>query len=435
MRPDIPGRAGDHREQLVLRYIRALDEGNADGIDSVLAAAEHDPALDRLIAEVNQEVYEQAALSPLAPDAATVRALLRRHLPSAFPEPDHDAPPTIGEIAARLVAERRVPEADQVASQGLLASTRPLPARLTRAGISALATEVGAALSERYWARFRDAAIAASMRRAHRHAQLAATRLARERPAGYAFAPPAARPVVDVSAAVRRVYAGAGLDVERAGVGIAPLPELLASQPIVVAEIARLTYRRAAEYLLRELGLTIEPPTQADVRLSGFLFCLLHNGTLYGCIVVNADDPVVRRRFSLAHELGHYVCHFLPLVHSGSASVVAWEGLTYSSDDEDALPAGHLSASEAVETLSAAQSAAIGPWAEEQANAFAAELLVPERACRLGVERYAAWRRQPALLVRRLAGEFLVSRQAMQRRLVTLGLIDPPPGGRGRGAG
>jgi Zn-dependent peptidase ImmA (M78 family) len=66
----------------------------------------------------------------------------------------------------------------------------------------------------------------------------------------------------------------------------------------------------------------------------------------------------------------------------------------------------------------------LGPKAEDEANATAAELLMPESAVRAGFERYRSWSHQRTVVVHRLADEFLVSRQAMQRRLYSLGLLD-----------
>jgi hypothetical protein len=312
----------------------------------------------------------------------------------------------------------------------LLDSVLPLPPVLSRSALRQVATQLGTRLSERYWQRFRDAAIAAAMGRAHEHVQLAATRQVRERPSRYAAAEPPVllRAPADVGAAVRRVYADAGRDVERAPVAIAPLDELIASYPIRVDEVPRLSYRRAAELLTRQTGRAIEVPADGDRALAGFLYCLLAEGTLYGCILVNRDDSVTRRRFSKAHELGHYVMHFLPLLERGltgrgAGALVLWEGLIYDSDDEAALPAGHRGEVSGMETIASAWTTALGAEAEREANQFAAEVLLPEGACHAAVAR-AAGRFAGSALARRLAGDFLVSQQAMRRRLTELGLIE-----------
>jgi hypothetical protein len=78
-------------------------------------------------------------------------------------------------------------------------------------------------------------------------------------------------------------------------------------------------------------------------------------------IEVNADDPVVRQRFSVAHELGH---HFLGTQHGD------------------------------------------GRLAEQEANAFAGELLVPGQMLRSAIEQTAD--------TRKLATLFKVSRQVLE---------------------
>jgi predicted Zn-ribbon and HTH transcriptional regulator len=78
-------------------------------------------------------------------------------------------------------------------------------------------------------------------------------------------------------------------------------------------------------------------------------------------IEVNAEDPAVRQRFSVAHELGH---HFLRTEHGD------------------------------------------GPLAEQEANAFAGELLVPGHMLRSAIEQTAD--------TRELATLFKVSRQVLE---------------------
>ena len=75
---------------------------------------------------------------------------------------------------------------------------------------------------------------------------------------------------------------------------------------------------------------------------------------------------------------------------------------------------------------------------EDEANQFAAELLMPGPACRELAARYrGTFARRPAVLVRRMANDFLVSQEAMRRRLTGLALLqgpdsgDPPAAGRG----
>lgn len=101
----------------------------------------------------------------------------------------------------------------------------------------------------------------------------------------------------------------------------------------------------------------------------------------------NPRDARVRRRFTIAHELGHYALGHL---ENGSKKF------------RD--PASNFS------------SRAI-PWEEREANQFAAELLMPA-----GTLKYAVNQRRIADLAR-LAVAFGVSQVAMGYRLSNLGLL------------
>lgn len=96
-----------------------------------------------------------------------------------------------------------------------------------------------------------------------------------------------------------------------------------------------------------------------------------------GVIFVNKNDLSVRKRFTVAHELGHY------FLHEGKAMVSFRGGR---GDDET------------------------------EANRFAAELLMPEDLVRKD------HRGRPAVIPRSMAEVFQVSTSAMEIRLEQLGL-------------
>jgi len=106
-------------------------------------------------------------------------------------------------------------------------------------------------------------------------------------------------------------------------------------------------------------------------------------------IWVRRDEPGPRRRFTVAHEIGHH------LLHSDGAAVLC-------------RPAD-------VETAQASERAR-----EREANRFAAELLMPE-----AMVREAADRDGPDPIA--LAARFGVSDVAMGFRLVTLGYLQTLP--------
>jgi Zn-dependent peptidase ImmA (M78 family) len=124
--------------------------------------------------------------------------------------------------------------------------------------------------------------------------------------------------------------------------------------------------------------------------LSGVLFRDQQGRQVIG---VNALHAPVRQRFTIAHELGHLRLH------------------------EDALYVDGLVRRDGKSSL------ALDPQ-EIEANSFAAELLMPrnlvvkELASRVPEGAVA----DPAKLLRRLAQDFGVSEQALQFRLVNLGV-------------
>lgn len=106
-----------------------------------------------------------------------------------------------------------------------------------------------------------------------------------------------------------------------------------------------------------------------------------------------AGSSPERRRFTIAHEIGHWVCH----VREGRGGEIECR----------IDPA----ASAAVKGLSDAR--------EREANVFAASLLMPEVVVR------SAW--DPGVGVAGLRALFGVSEPAMAWRLYNLGLVDDPP--------
>jgi Zn-dependent peptidase ImmA (M78 family) len=120
-------------------------------------------------------------------------------------------------------------------------------------------------------------------------------------------------------------------------------------------------------------------------------------------IGVNASDVDVRQRYTIAHELGHL------FLHPGRDVWVDRNVRVNFRNAESGLAINRE---------------------EIQANAFAAELLMP--ASWVMTEANTRVRTRQAQNVRQLvdglASRFFVSRRAMEYRLINLGLIDPEPG-------
>jgi Zn-dependent peptidase ImmA (M78 family) len=125
--------------------------------------------------------------------------------------------------------------------------------------------------------------------------------------------------------------------------------------------------------IAKVLGLKVWESSQLPERVAGKLF-RDEKGLQYN-IVIRAQDPVVRKRFTVAHELAHFLLH------------------------------RHLFAAELVDdTL---YRSGLATPVEAQANAFAADLLMPWHLLMPVIDRPAS----------ELASMFQVSEQAMKIRL------------------
>lgn len=144
------------------------------------------------------------------------------------------------------------------------------------------------------------------------------------------------------------------------------------------------------EGLAIRLGVRVlRKPLEADV--SGILVM----GAGQATIVVNIDHHPHRQRFSIAHELAHYV------LHRDGATVFVDSTLTFYRD----------------------QRSSDGVYAQEiEANAFAAALLMPEPLVRRCIaEEQLDFHDE--LAAARLAARLGVSQQALAIRLARLNLV------------
>lgn len=115
-------------------------------------------------------------------------------------------------------------------------------------------------------------------------------------------------------------------------------------------------------------------------------------------ILVNSDHHLNRQRFTIAHEFGHY------LMHRDISNIFFDEALVFFRDQE---------ASEGTK------------YQEIEANAFAAELLMPEYLLKQMVRESPvdAFDDREESLLSKTAKKFQVSVQALTIRLTKLGLI------------
>ena len=198
-----------------------------------------------------------------------------------------------------------------------------------------------------------------------------------------------------VLAAIQRAFVQARLPWPEARPGPAPLRDLIAAFNLTHDEVPKLCKAKVAN-AFEKAG--IDPPEEYwknSTPLAGFLFANADGGY----ILVNRDDPVPRRRFTAAHELGHFLLHFRQ-------------------DETDPI-GGYLQEDESIAETEEEELATM----ERQANLFAAELLMPEVACRrIATETMGKAGHSPAYLEHKMMGELLVSRQAARWRIRELKL-------------
>jgi len=233
-----------------------------------------------------------------------------------------------------------------------------------------------------------------------------------------------------IADAIHLVYREAGVPDpgERGGAAITPLDTLLAAFPLCCAEVPGLSRISAVLHLQRLappfVAATPVPMDGDDGPLAGFLYAAPVEREPWGAILVERRDIVERRRFSVAHELGHYLLHFCPLVAhldtDGHTSFV--EGLGYprhASRSSDEVSGSPLPEARLLLTEDQPPAEELRARLEQEANAFAAALLMPEPVCQRLVARFGG----SLSSAKRLASELLVSPAAMRVRLLDLGLL------------
>ena len=146
--------------------------------------------------------------------------------------------------------------------------------------------------------------------------------------------------------------------------------------------------------LIRALGIDYEEAAMP----AGDSGKIIRSGPGEYRIVVNRNEGPQRKRFTAAHELGHYLLHRHKLGVGEHLDRLFDEAR----NRNEANPLDYKD--------------------EVQANRFAADVLMPRKV----IEKYAA---PNGSNYAELAQRFDVSRQAMKYRLINLGLRQPDPAG------
>lgn len=200
-------------------------------------------------------------------------------------------------------------------------------------------------------------------------------------------------PLANIAWRVAELLRTHGLVLDETFRGPVPLGQLFDECMLRHTALPQLTRRAIKSYLL-EQGIETGDLGPDDEPILGFLLTQNHRGWAF----VNATDILPRRRFTAAHELGHFILH------------------------RDLMPTGHISDTQdsILETM---EPDALQDM-EREANQFAVELLMPAAMCRQRAEELqkAHGCCPRTVLAYRLSAELLVSRESLRYRLQALEL-------------
>ncbi|HLG61969.1 MAG TPA: ImmA/IrrE family metallo-endopeptidase [Ktedonosporobacter sp.] len=225
-----------------------------------------------------------------------------------------------------------------------------------------------------------------------------------------------------IAALINELYQEAEIEFPSLRRRITPLGDLVGSLNLASKELPGLSQQVAMRYLIQQGVLLENPEAAARDELAGFLYA----NTSYGCIFLEANDHLTRRRFSVAHELGHYLLHFRPLLKVAEGDQMYLELMeTFYRDKKDDP---QETASGRVERVGQQLLEGLLPSEarmEYEANQFATALLMPEAVVR-GLFARVMLRFSEEDLVTYLATEMLVSNEAMRWRLRNFHLLPLP---------
>lgn len=227
-----------------------------------------------------------------------------------------------------------------------------------------------------------------------------------------------------INETARNVFAENNLDYDNFPARIVPLNRMMAEYPLLITELPNgriLSTKTAVKFLEIEIGFEMPDLKLDERKLSGFLYTAKFGEHLQGCVFTDKSEPTARRRFNAAHEFGHYLLHFLPMLKITSA-----ESLFLT----ESLALGEANENEAeIEMAQDFDFKKIGVedkrQMEEEADFFAAELLMPRSGCLQANEFLKGFAgKNKKAVINYFATEFLVSFEAMRRRLEDLNVFE-----------
>jgi IrrE N-terminal-like domain len=227
-----------------------------------------------------------------------------------------------------------------------------------------------------------------------------------------------------ISDAILKLYDEANIQLPCGETAIAPLRNLVGSLNLNCVELCDLTSRAAVDFLMLRGVSILASENINEEQLAGYL----HVSMNFGCIFVNQTDRVTRRRFSIAHEIGHYVLHFQPLLgefkrRGQSISISLTDTPTADEVNGGEDREGRTGFALAISFSDDEIPTELLPPLEEmerEADLFACELLMPREVVRELASRLELPKDD---LAWRLATDMLVSRSTMYRRLEELQLF------------
>lgn len=219
-----------------------------------------------------------------------------------------------------------------------------------------------------------------------------------------------------VQTGILTLFEDAGLPLPTPENPICPVAELLGENALIHNEIDDLTLRKISDILLRRGGISSSLDLDLvgdDAKLAGFLYANRFGAAIF----TQRNDPIGRRRFSAAHELGHWVLHWPIKLRESERQGLGEEAQFIEAlepvDDSEATSATIVYAENAQEELPDTDTM------EREADAFATALLMPAPLVRAVHAQFSGLSDEDCLL--RLANAFLVSPQTMRRRLTEIG--------------
>jgi Zn-dependent peptidase ImmA (M78 family) len=149
-------------------------------------------------------------------------------------------------------------------------------------------------------------------------------------------------------------------------------------------------YELQLDSVCTKLGLSLFSATFTDTNLSGAIYKDNDQFKIY----VNKNHPITRKRFTIAHEIGHYIS---ALSGSHSAKQLFSDNQCFEDYNISYRKNGLFSE------------------AETEANEIAAQILMPE----IDVKHFT----EQKLSIEEMAERFFVSQAAMSIRLYSLGVL------------